>query len=152
VAPSDLGAKLAALKTWLLDTGPLVAYLIRRDPDHERVSRVFGAFSGRMFSTAAVMTEAMYFLARFPDGASSLANLVTRSGILVIDACQPADLRGAAKLMDRYRDTRMDFADATLVLVADVLEVTDILTLDRRGFSTFRTSEGKPFNLVMDAA
>jgi predicted nucleic acid-binding protein len=46
----------------------------------------------------------------------------------------------------------MDFADATLVLVADVLEVTDIFTLDRRGFSTFRTSEGKPFNLVMDAA
>jgi predicted nucleic acid-binding protein len=111
---------------------------------------MFGAFSGRMFSTAAVMTEAMYFVAKFPEGATSLANLVTRSGVLVIDACQPADLRKAARLMDRYRDNRMDFADATLVLVADVLEVTDIFTLDRRGFSAFRTSEGKPFNLVLD--
>jgi predicted nucleic acid-binding protein len=152
VASSDQGAKLAALKTWLLDTGPLVAYLCRRDPDHGRVRRAFGTFSGRLFSTAAVMAEAMYFLARFPGGASSLANLVTRSGILVIDACQPVDLQSAAKLMDRYRDTRMDFADATLILVADALEVTDIFTLDRRGFSTFRTSEGKSFNLVLDAA
>jgi predicted nucleic acid-binding protein len=140
------------LRTWLLDTGPLVAYLISRDRDHEQVSRVFGAFSGRMFSTAAVITEAMYFLARFPEGASALADLVTKSGILVLDACQPSDIRSAARLMHRYRDARMDFADATLVLVADVLGVTDILTLDRRGFSTFRTSDGKPFNLVMDAA
>jgi predicted nucleic acid-binding protein len=105
-----------------------------------------------MFCTSAVMTEAMYFLARFPAGPSSLADLVTRSGILVVDACQPSDLRSAAQLMERYRDARMDFADATLVLIADVLEVTDIFTLDRRGFSTFRTSEGKAFNLVMDAA
>jgi hypothetical protein len=37
-----------------------------------------------------------------------------------------------------------------LVIVADVLEVTDILTLDRRGFSTFRTTEGRAFNLVLD--
>jgi predicted nucleic acid-binding protein len=130
----------------------LVAYLSRRETDHERVRHVFGAFSGRMFSTGAVMTEAMYLLSKFPAGPNSLANLVTKSGILVIDSCQPADLRRAATLMDRYSDARMDFADAPLVLVAEVLEATDIFTLDRRGFSTFRTSAGKSFSLVLDAA
>jgi predicted nucleic acid-binding protein len=152
MAPADQGKKLAALRTWLVDTGPLVAYLGRREQDHERVRRAFGSFSGRMFSTTAVITEAMHFLTKFPAGPNSLANLVTRSGILVLDACQPSEIRKAARLMNRYRDARMDFADATLILIADLLDVTDILTLDRRGFSTFRTSDGKPFNLVMDAA
>lgn len=46
----------------------------------------------------------------------------------------------------------MDFADATLLLLADVLEVVDVLTLDRRGFSTYRTEEGRRIRLVLDGA
>jgi predicted nucleic acid-binding protein len=55
-------------------------------------------------------------------------------------------------MMERYRDTPMDFADATLVLVADVLEIFDILTLDRRGFATYRTGTGRGFRLVLDGS
>jgi len=44
----------------------------------------------------------------------------------------------------------MDFADATLVMLADELGTTEILTLDRRGFSTYRTSRGQAFNLILD--
>jgi predicted nucleic acid-binding protein len=54
--------------------------------------------------------------------------------------------------MERYSDTPMDFADATLVLLAEVFEVLDILTLDRRGFSTYRTAGGSAFRLVLDRA
>jgi len=52
-------------------------------------------------------------------------------------------------LMERYADTPMDFADATLVLAADHLDVADVLTLDRRGFSTYRTSKRRAFRLVL---
>ena len=44
----------------------------------------------------------------------------------------------------------MDFADATLVLLAEALGVGDILTLDRRGFATYRMKRGKRFLLVLD--
>jgi predicted nucleic acid-binding protein len=44
----------------------------------------------------------------------------------------------------------MDFADATLVLLADHLNIVDILTLDRRGLSTFRTARSKSFRRVLD--
>jgi predicted nucleic acid-binding protein len=54
--------------------------------------------------------------------------------------------------MERSPDTPMDFADATLLLLADVLEVVDVLTLDRRGFSTYRTAEGRGMRLVLDGA
>jgi hypothetical protein len=56
----------------------------------------------------------------------------------------------AAGLMERYADTPMDFADATLVLLAEALGVFDVLALDRRGFSTYRTAGGRPFRLVLD--
>jgi hypothetical protein len=42
----------------------------------------------------------------------------------------------------------MDYADATLVLLAGELSGADILTLDRRGFSTYRLPNGRAFRLV----
>ena len=46
----------------------------------------------------------------------------------------------------------MDFADATLVLLAEEVGVTEILTLDRRGFSTYPNREGKGFRLILSAS
>ncbi len=43
----------------------------------------------------------------------------------------------------------MDYADATLVLLAEALNVNDVLTLDRRGFSTYRFKRRQSFKLVM---
>jgi predicted nucleic acid-binding protein len=140
------------LNLWLVDTGPVVAYLDASDPEHEHVSTVMDGFSGRSVTTPAVITEAMHFVGATRGGAQALAELVHRSGMTVYDACQPLDLREAARLMERYSDTPMDFADATLVLLAGVLEVFDVLTLDRRGFSTYRTAEGRGFRLVLDGA
>jgi predicted nucleic acid-binding protein len=94
----------------------------------------------------------MYFASGTLHGPQSLADWIARTGTIVVDVCQPPDLIAAARMMGRYRDTPMDFADATLVIAAELLDVVDIFTLDRRGFSTFRTSQGKPFNLVLDAA
>ena len=53
--------------------------------------------------------------------------------------------------MSKYSDTPMDFADATLVLLAEELGVAEILTLDRRGFTAYRTRKGKAFRLVLQA-
>ena len=138
------------MSLWLVDTGPLVAYLDATDPAHQRVAEVMDGFSGRGITTPAVVTEAMYFIGGTARGARALADLVTGSGMTIYDLCQPPDLHEAARLMERYRDTPMDFADATLVLLADVLEVFDVLTLDRRGFSTYRAPSGNGFRLVLD--
>ena len=43
----------------------------------------------------------------------------------------------------------MDFADATFVWLAETVGVLEILTLDRRGFSTQRTAKGKRCRLVL---
>jgi len=41
----------------------------------------------------------------------------------------------------------MDFADATLVTLAEEAEVDEIFTLDLRGFSTYRIHGRKAFRI-----
>ena len=139
------------MKTWLVDTGPLVAYLDAGDSAHVEVAGRLDAFSGALFTTSAVITEAMHMLAVSRDGPRALAELVAASGLEVYDLCRPPELGQAVALMEKYVDTPMDFADATLVLLAEGLNVHEILTLDRRGFSTYRTRQRRPFALVLDS-
>jgi hypothetical protein len=68
----------------------------------------------------------------------------------VYDLTRPPELYEAAVLMDKHADTPMDFADATLVLLGEALGVGAVLTLDRRGFSTYRTRTGRAFLSVLD--
>jgi predicted nucleic acid-binding protein len=151
LARATPGKELAVLKTWLIDTGPLVAYLDASEPSHERIADSLEAFRGGLVTSGAVITEAMHFLGDVRGGAAALAEFAGRSGMSVYDVCQPADLKEAAALMERYADTPMDFADATLVLLAQALGSRDVLTLDRRGFTTYRTADGKAFKLVLES-
>lgn len=82
----------------------------------------------------------------------ALAAFAAASGMRIYDLSQPSELEATAELMERYADTPMDYADATLVLLAEALGVRDVLTLDRRGFSTYRTRRRQAFTLVMDRA
>jgi predicted nucleic acid-binding protein len=139
------------LTAWLLDTGPLVAYLDAADPRHAEVAAKLDPFHGQLFTTSSVITEAMYFLGEDPRGPRALADWVTTNGVVVYDFCQPPELRSAVALMEKYADTPMDYADATLLLLAEALQTYEILTLDRRGFSTFRTRDvRRPLRLVLD--
>jgi predicted nucleic acid-binding protein len=138
------------VKTWLIDTGPLVAYLDSRDPAHSEVVERFDQFSGSLATTSAVITEAMHFVSAAPTGPRLLAELVSASAIEVYDLCRSPELDAAVALMEKYSDTPMDFADATLVLLAEALGLHDILTLDRRGFSAYRTRPGRAFRRVLD--
>ena len=139
------------MKTWLVDTGPLVAYLDSRDPAHREVAERLDEFSGGLASTSAVITEAMHFVSATRGGPQSLAALVKAAGVAVYDLCQAPELEASATLMEKYSDTPMDFADATLLLLAEALGHHELLTLDRRGFSVFRTRKGRALRLVLDA-
>lgn len=147
VPPSK--AELAFVKTWLIDTGPLVAYLDSNDPAHRDVAHHLDGFRGQLVTTSAVITETMHFVAASPTGPRLLADFVGTSGMQVYDFSRPPELHEASLLMEKYTNAPMDYADATLMLLADSLGVQDILTLDRRGFSIYRTKRRRPLRLVL---
>jgi predicted nucleic acid-binding protein len=149
MASADQGAELA-MRRWLVDTGPFVAYLDSADPWHGAVTARLDGFTGQLATTSAVVTEVMYFVSDAPEGPMAFAELLVGASAQVVEAMQPSQILTAASLMRKYADTPMDFADATLVALADQVGVTEILTLDRRGFSTYRTATGRKFRLVLD--
>lgn len=137
------------MKTWLIDTGPLVAYLDAGDPEHATVVKRLDGFEGRLVSSSAVITEAMHFVSAGTEGPRALSDFVSGSAVDIYDPTRPPDLSAAVSLMEKYRDVPMDFADGTLVLLGEALGVRDVLTLDRRGFNVYRTRRGRAFRLVL---
>ena len=138
------------MTTWLIDTGPLVAYLDGADPTHAAIANRLDGLSGHLATTSAVITEAMHFVSSDTRGPRALADFVSAAAMTVYDFSRPADLRLAVELMETYPNLPMDYADATLLLLAEGLGVEELLTLDRRGFSAFRTRDGKALRLVLD--
>ena len=50
--------------------------------------------------------------------------------------------------MDKYHDVPMDFVDGQLVAVAEERNVRAVLTLDRRGFETYRANGRDRFQIL----
>lgn len=136
------------MKTLLIDTGPLVAYLDREDAKHDIIAAVLDDFTGMLCTTGAVITEAMHLLKDDTRGPRRLAEFVQAAGIHVFESTQPEQLLSAVGLIEKYINVPMDFADATLVSLSDRLGVNAIVTLDRRGFGIFRTRKGKSFDVM----
>jgi uncharacterized protein len=135
----------------LLDTGPLVALLDRSEPDHDPVQKRMARLAeSRLVTTGAVVTEAFYFLSDVRNGPRSLATFLHVSGTEVRDAFSAEALAAAVRLMGKYADVPMDFADATLVWTAEMSGADAVLTLDRRGFSSFRFGRNRRFKLLLD--
>jgi predicted nucleic acid-binding protein len=82
-------------------------------------------------------------------GPALLAEFVAQSRMQIFDFTDAEALAEAARRMEKYADTPMDYADATLVLLAERLGVFEILTLDYRGFTVFRSAKGKSFSMVL---
>lgn len=93
------------MKTWLVDTGPVVAYLDAEDPAHASVADRWDSFRGQLVTTSAVITEAMHFVSASPSGARHLADLVAASELEVYDLSRPPELHEVGSLMEKYEDT-----------------------------------------------
>jgi predicted nucleic acid-binding protein len=85
------------LKAWILDTGPLVAYIDASEKQHARVAALLDAFTGQLLTTTAVITEAMHLLATDRGGPALLAELVAQSGMQIFDFTEAAALSEAAR-------------------------------------------------------
>ena len=130
----------------LLDTGPLVALLDQGDPGHRACVDLWPDVADRCLTTDAVVTEATHLVGR--AGALSLPlELLLAAGIPMVSLDHEGQ-EHAVRLMRRYGTLPMDYADATLVVVADLIRSSTVFTLDRRGFTTYRRGTGDGFRIL----
>lgn len=131
----------------LLDTGPLVALLDAADRWHRRCADLLAAHLTRCITTEAVVTEASHLVGRGGGPAHLPLDALLAGGIPIL-GLEPPGHRQAARLMARYRNLPMDYADATLLVLADALDIDRVLTLDRRGFAAYRRGGGSAMTLL----
>ena len=130
----------------LLDTGALVSLLDRSQRHHRKFVDFFDSWTGQVVTTEAVLTESTHLLGRIAGGAIACLDFVLSGGALLIPATANS-IRRARELMDRYADCPMDFADATLVVLAEDLGTNLVLTTDQRDFSVYRIAGRKRFKI-----
>ena len=117
------------MKRILLDTGPLVASLLHRDPFHGWAVATLDGIKTPVFTCEAVLAEACFLLRGVRGGPAAVLHLV-RCGALVVDFRLAADVEPVQRLMKRYGDVPMSLADACLVRMAELHEDTEVITLD----------------------
>ena len=130
----------------LLDTGALVSILDRSQREHQAFADFFRNWSDEVVTTEAVVTESTHLLARVRGGYIACLDFVLSGGAVLVPLSQGA-LRRSRELMARYADCPMDFADATLVVLAEDLKTTKILTADRKDFSIYRIAGRRRFTI-----
>ena len=134
------------MRSMLLDTGVFVALIDKSERNHERCVIFLREFKGKLFTTEAVLTETIYLLGPSIKAQRACVDFILKGGATLIPQSVES-LSRASKLMTKYEDIPMDFADATLVSLAEELDVADILTLDRRGFSVYRIRSKAAFKI-----
>lgn len=69
------------------------------------------------------------------------------NGTLRVHSLSEAEITRMQALMEKYKDTPMDFADASLVAAAETLGLRRMFTLDS-DFYVYRLADGKAFEVV----
>ena len=125
----------------LVDTGPLVALFDPADGSHGRCVETLAAIEEPVATTVPVLTEAFHLLGPASVGAQRLMDFVTDGGLRVLHLDDPG-IERAFELMVQYADAPMDLADASLVALAERLDLKTVFTIDRTDFTIYRIKRG----------
>lgn len=113
----------------LLDTGPLVAFLHRRDRHHTWAVQQFSKLEPPFHTCEPVLTEAC-FLLRGLRGASEAVLKLVDSGLIRVAVTLPDEMTAIRRLMAKYAHLLISLADACLVRLSENHSNGVVLTLD----------------------
>jgi predicted nucleic acid-binding protein len=131
----------------LVDTGAFLAYLDRADPWHPPCRDNFAQFRLPLSTSDAVLTELFHLVGDNPREVE-LAWAFIRSGAVTVLPISDRDLPDIEMLMRKYRDRPMDFADATLVHLAQRESLSTVFTIDHDDFETYRVGGRKRLRIL----
>ena len=131
----------------LMDTGPWIALIDKSEKRHKKCVEWFKRYSGEIFSTEAVLTEVLYLL-NFSSMAQSAALDFVVTGAITIVPSSVESLESVKKIMQKYKDLPMDFADATLYVLANDLGINHIVTFDKKDFTIYRINKNRSFKIL----
>jgi uncharacterized protein len=138
----------------LLDSGPLIGLYNEEDEWHTRCLAFFGETDLEFFTTEAVIIEVIYriqkenYLAKALSSITSLLNDVA-TDFYKVHFFGKEDISRIKELRLKYWDQKsLDYADLSLVVAAERLNLSDIITIDNNDFQKLQWHESRHFNVI----
>jgi predicted nucleic acid-binding protein len=137
----------------LVDTGPLVVAINRRDPAHQVCRKLLDSRADDLLVTPYVIAEVCW-MAASRIGATAEANVIdaVAAGELQQVTITDDELQRIAELLHQYADLHggqgLSLADASVVAVAEHRGIREIATLDVTDFSLVRPRHVPHFTLL----
>ncbi|GAA1767646.1 type II toxin-antitoxin system VapC family toxin [Luedemannella helvata] len=133
----------------IVDTGPLVALLHADDRQHERCLNWYDTARGPLIVPQTVAVEVAYFVAQRcgPAVEADFVRSLGPDGPFELAALRPTDMARVAELVEQYADFPLGTVDASVIALAERLNITTVATLDVRHFAAVRPRHVDAFTL-----
>lgn len=133
-----------------MDAGPLIAAFDSSDARHAECAELLQTAPDELLVPQLVIAEVCYMIGRAHFGAAAEV-LFLRSfadGSLTAVPLEPLDFERMAELVEQYASLPLGGSDASVIALAERLEVDKVATLDRRHFTVVRTRHRAALTLV----
>ena len=131
----------------VLDTGPLVALIDRRDPFHAWAADEVKLLKPPFLTCEAVIAESLFLLQNVHGGSTHVTGLMG-DGYVRLDFHLDAHLVPVAELIEKYSDVPMSLADACLMRMSELHDRARVFTLDS-DFKRYRRHGRQAIPLIM---
>jgi predicted nucleic acid-binding protein len=131
----------------LIDSGAILAILDKSDRWHAPCLATFLQLRLPALTSEAVLTEVFHLVKRSRTEMETVWKFLA-PGAVVLATIDNSELPLVHALMSRYRDRPMDFADATLVYLAERESLSVVFTIDRSDFETYRIAGKHRFRIL----
>jgi uncharacterized protein len=127
----------------VIDTSVVLAFMDRRDADHELVREWIEGVGDELCTTPLVLAELDHLVLRQggSTAAKALRDDLERGAYLV--EWWPSALRETISAVRRYESIDLGLTDASLLALAAHLKTTSIATLDERHFRAVQPPTGR---------
>ncbi len=113
----------------IVDTGPLVALLVRTDRHHRWVVERLRDLPPPFLTCEAVLAEVAHLVRRIRHGIDRFVELLA-SELLRVRFDLMAERAAVGRLLQKYSDRPMSLADACLVRMTELHDDAPIFTID----------------------
>ncbi len=131
----------------VVDTGPLVALLNRRDRHHTWIRQVLDTVEPPILTCEAVVSEACFLLSRLAGGPDALLGLLAND-VVKIDFRMSSEIDTVRALMRKFATVPMSLADACLVRMSELDARSTVVTMDA-DFRVYRRNRRQVIPTIM---
>jgi predicted nucleic acid-binding protein len=132
---------------YIIDTGPIVALLNRRDRYNAWIRGVLDTIEPPLSTAESVVSKAAFLLSRVSGGVDALLTLLCQD-VLRIEFQAGPEASSLQTLVRKYESVPMSFADACLVRMSELEPDSVVITLDG-DFKVYRRNRRRSIPTIM---